>query len=165
MADAIRFIPARAGNSHKASSASTRTAVHPRTSGEQQSPLTSAIARSGSSPHERGTEGLAVATINRRRFIPARAGNRQIQALCCPAPSVHPRTSGEQRRTGLSCAPGTGSSPHERGTVGKRVDAAIRGRFIPARAGNRAAPRTPRPAPAVHPRTSGEQQTRQEFRP
>ncbi len=71
-----RFIPARAGNRQRRERRQVVCAVHPRTSGEQATPGRGRKAGDGSSPHERGTEQVVESHGAYRRFIPARAGNR-----------------------------------------------------------------------------------------
>ena len=113
-----RFIPARAGNSHK----SPRSTLHPRACGEP------VIARTeiGSSPRVRGTPDQSCSIVVAEfRFIPARAGNSGSLRLIerWGHQPVHPRACGEllvQLRS--YCWFSTAS--------------AIIRRFIPARAGN-----------------------------
>ena len=151
-----RFIPAHAGNTRGRQGRCSRSAVHPRTCGEHTdgsrivtredgssphmrgtlNPGVSQSNNNGSSPHMRGTRDRQQPGLQRRRFIPAHAGNTKH------------RQDWRRRHSG--------SSPHMRGTPqGSEHDASGR-RFIPAHAGNTRAwqPRT-RPL-AVHPRTCGE---------
>jgi len=113
----------------------------------------------------------------KRRFIPARAGNRTLFIVPPTARSVHPRTCGEQicalarlpyprgssphvRGTGLTkkgCSEGYGSSPHVRGTASAIQCPQNRTRFIPARAGNSVGNHAISCIISVHPRTCGEQ--------
>ncbi len=72
----------------------------------------------------------------KQRFIPARAGNRAPYDDHLRIGQVHPRTSGEQFESNNEFRKGTGSSPHERGTVIFSPRATSPARFIPARAGN-----------------------------
>jgi len=136
-ADRLRFIPARAGNRLTMTTNSLTGAVHPRTCGEQVPGVTITQVETGSSPHVRGTGVLSHHPSSVRRFIPARAGNRNTPRNTPATSSVHPRTCGEQDHHLESVRVASGSSPHVRGT-----DTLIHGitaslRFIPARAGNR----------------------------
>ncbi len=92
----------------------------------------------------------------RERFIPAHAGNTACIApgLFCKA--VHPRPRGEHSgcKSGLTRI--VGSSPPTRGTHPVCPAGSEEGRFIPAHAGNTAAPRRASRRPAVHPRPRGE---------
>ncbi len=96
---ALRFIPARAGNSAGTATGALPTAVHPRACGEQDDLPRGLDLVAGSSPRVRGTEvtphqhGAAV------RFIPARAGNSCDNRFCRGVGSVHPRACGEQGPT------------------------------------------------------------------
>ena len=49
----------------------------------------------GSSPPARGTRGAADRGLERRRFIPARAGNTWMASAMSIVSSVHPRPRGE----------------------------------------------------------------------
>ena len=70
-----RFIPARAGNTPPTEPEADRNPVHPRAGGEHRHPEHYSQIRVGSSPRGRGTRARDVAIEERRRFIPARAGN------------------------------------------------------------------------------------------
>ena len=70
--------------------------VHPRACGEQSSHSTIASHSSGSSPRVRGTAAPSTGLEDNARFIPARAGNRQMVALAPMVAPVHPRACGEQ---------------------------------------------------------------------
>jgi len=152
-----RFIPARAGNRGNSAGRSWPVPVHPRTCGEQIRRPVGRYGQGGSSPHVRGTglhvQGGGVPV----RFIPARAGNRDLaSAIPTPYP-VHPRTCGEQKERPLLFHTRGGSSPHVRGTDRWGMTCAHRTRFIPARAGNSGARYADLGFLAVHPRTCGEQ--------
>ena len=131
-----RFIPARAGNRGNSAGRSWPVPVHPRTCGEQIRRPVGRYGQGGSSPHVRGTglhvQGGGVPV----RFIPARAGNRDLaSAIPTPYP-VHPRTCGEQKERPLLFHTRGGSSPHVRGTARVSTLQSRIIRFIPARAGN-----------------------------
>ena len=111
--------------------------VHPRGRGEQVAGVQPRLVSTGSSPRARGTGPPTTAQTDRS--------------------AVHPRGRGEQgcgdECQSLAC----GSSPRARGTAFLNEVEKMKGRFIPAGAGNsqtamRRAPRTP-----VHPRGRGEQ--------
>ena len=70
-----RFIPARAGNRGVHLQPWPRSAVHPRSCGEQGNVICPRAVRSGSSPLVRGTAALGRVSVQHVRFIPARAGN------------------------------------------------------------------------------------------
>ena len=111
-----RFIPACAGNSE--------------TGTEYVLPV------SGSSPRVRGTRDQKRVAALQRRFIPACAGNSSGNALITDETSVHPRVCGELRHRTAGERQPFGSSPRVRGTRSLRGADRLRGRFIPACAGN-----------------------------
>ena len=70
-----RFIPAGAGNTWTAHRRCSQPAVHPRGCGEHCTSCTAPVALAGSSPRVRGTLDEIVVAGEKRRFIPAGAGN------------------------------------------------------------------------------------------
>ena len=131
-----RFIPARAGNTHRRRRSSIRSPVHPRAGGEHSWSNLSWLACGGSSPRGRGTLRDAGRGDADRRFIPARAGNTRRPQMRRHCPTVHPRAGG--------------------GTPPVNAETPLSVRFIPARAGNTDSYPPPAPAPPVHPRAGGE---------
>ena len=131
-----RFIPAHAGNSSTHFANRSNSTVHPRACGELFASRPILSPTYGSSPRMRGTREQALDNLNRRRFIPAHAGNS-------PAATINYLTK-------------YGSSPRMRGTLLHLDVQDVRGRFIPAHAGNsNPFPSTPYRYP-VHPRACGE---------
>ncbi len=161
---ATRFIPARAGNTWKANGKGKTAAVHPRASGEHAARATASSFHSGSSPRERGTPLLSRDIARLVRFIPARAGNTARRARRCVPAAVHPRARGEHVSATAAMILDGGSSPRERGTRGHALLGALLGRFIPARAGNTVLNASGWPSGSVHPRASGEHQSRLSIR-
>ncbi len=151
-----RFIPAWAGNTKSPSKAGRLHAVHPRVGGEHGGHECTALERHGSSPRGRGTPQLGREVWRRIRFIPAWAGNTPKAKNPTLTAAVHPRVGGEHlvrehcRRNDL------GSSPRGRGTLSNPGDVVLIIRFIPAWAGNTAAPSTATSSGSVHPRVGGE---------
>ncbi len=133
---AVRFSPAGAGNTGRASSFLAPVSVHPRMRGEHNRILNLYGLPHGSSPHARGTQQVVDRLEQQMRFIPACAGN----------------TLGMIR--GVSKI--RGSSPHARGTPGHRRHGVGRARFIPACAGNTCTRRNTTSTWTVHPRMRGE---------
>ena len=112
----LRFIPARAGNTPRDRSLSSRASVHPRAGGEH---LDSPIVNStivGSSPRGRGTHGLGSRLLAYCRFIPALAGNTNATRRGRRPSSVHPRAGGEHGALIAYLFAPDGSSPRGRGT-------------------------------------------------
>ena len=74
----LRFIPARAGNTRRRGRIAGSAAVHPRSRGEHLRRECLGAGGAGSSPLARGTPDGMEAGGFRHRFIPARAGNTEI---------------------------------------------------------------------------------------
>ena len=154
---AVRFIPAQAGNSGPGRSSRVASSVHPRASGEQDATAGLDTPAGGSSPRKRGTVDYLSHPDGYRRFIPAQAGNRARPCRRSGHETVHPRASGEQTAGQGSRSHRRGSSPRKRGTDALALEQVRRERFIPAQAGNSARMAIPFSQPSVHPRASGEQ--------
>ena len=110
----------------------------------------------GSSPPTRGTRHCRDRPADRRRFIPAYAGNTEKQRLHRLGNAVHPRVRGEHIFLVVNINHCVGSSPRTRGTPDINGHCLPRYRFIPAYAGNTSTVVQPRPAAPVHPRVRGE---------
>ena len=132
------------------------SAVHPRTRGEHQAMVAPVERADGSSPHTRGTPRSDIPGRWASRFIPAHAGNTLASFNWTTASAVHPRTRGEHPPASQPASGGGGSSPHTRGTRHRDVEQLQIARFIPAHAGNTAAPPWWYRSEPVHPRTRGE---------
>ena len=90
------------------------------------------------------------------RFIPAGAGNTQPMLPVSGVVAVHPRGRGEHLLSVVGTGPSSGSSPRARGTREDGPGGAQPQRFIPAGAGNTAAPPGAGRRRPVHPRGRGE---------
>ena len=133
----VRFIPACAGNRRSRMRCGGGRSVHPRVCGEQ-----AVVARP---PRDR------------HRFIPACAGNSRSEFRPPGRCPVHPRVCGEQLLFQIAVPVLAGSSPRVRGTVICDENPPMRGRFIPACAGNRFFIPVLFGPVSVHPRVCGEQ--------
>ncbi|SAI49272.1 Domain of uncharacterised function (DUF2825) [Bordetella ansorpii] len=153
---AMRFIPAYAGNTVVIRISLCAPPVHPRIRGEHASSACSRVACVGSSPHTRGTPWPFSWQSWGSRFIPAYAGNTDASASTYWRTSVHPRIRGEHEYPSERTVRTVGSSPHTRGTRAGGCRPAAVDRFIPAYAGNTRTWRLPRRSPPVHPRIRGE---------
>ena len=132
----LRFIPAGAGNGSSATKSVSASPVHPRRRGERDLVDSDVTVASGSSPQARGTVRNGLRDLDRRRFIPAGAGNGSGFPWRTGRWPVHPRRRGERlwwSRIKMLLA---GSSPQARGTVGATLLGGSFLRFIPAGAGN-----------------------------
>ena len=155
-ADALRIIPARAGNAPRRSPPPFVRADHPRACGERDCRVLNPHAVHGSSPRVRGTLIEPPAALEYDRIIPARAGNASPPlGLLSWAPD-HPRACGERGRSHVSHRLTTGSSPRVRGTPDRRRTRPLPFRIIPARAGNARRESVGGCGPADHPRACGE---------
>ena len=112
----VRFILALAGNTESLDSFSVRFTVHPRARGEHGRRSISVVIAAGSSPRSRGTRASSVRDGDKRRFIPALAGNTSKSCGSARAASVHPRARGEHAAAWEEMHPSLGSSPRSRGT-------------------------------------------------
>ena len=93
--EAVRFIPAPAGNTPTCAPSALNRPVHPRACGEHRDALRSMREGFGSSPRLRGTRLAAALGKHMIRFIPAPAGNTPATPARRIAPPVHPRACGE----------------------------------------------------------------------
>ena len=154
--EAVRFIPACAGNTTNGTGGTSATTVHPRVCGEHGGGRRGPQRGPGSSPRVRGTRRRRPVPAVETRFIPACAGNTADERVRNPPQPVHPRVCGEHpaRTTGhRHCS---GSSPRVRGTPEWRQLPHPCPRFIPACAGNTLLPVLCADPRAVHPRVCGE---------
>ena len=110
----------------------------------------------GSSPLARGTHDGTATLLSWTRFIPAGAGNTGQQPGNRRGRAVHPRWRGEHNSHTLPVAKLCGSSPLARGTRLQKRLPVLSHRFIPAGAGNTAAPSSAWISVTVHPRWRGE---------
>ena len=152
----VRFIPARAGNTSRVAAPACGPSVHPRSRGEHCPSSPIRIRLPGSSPLARGTRHHGHPPAERRRFIPARAGNTHLARDGITVGSVHPRSRGEHAPAQDLWGAFSGSSPLARGTRGILPVRPGPRRFIPARAGNTNTTASSRAWRPVHPRSRGE---------
>ncbi len=90
-----RFIPAGAGNSQYHYIKECRIPVYPRWRGELGTCLIICVATVGLSPLARGTLPLVSCRPRKNRFIPAGAGNSDVQVCMHTQQTVYPRWRGE----------------------------------------------------------------------
>ena len=152
---AVRFIPARAGNTPPYPTPGMVRSVHPRACGEHTLNLVRLAEHVGSSPRMRGTPRQKRGRCRLRRFIPAHAGNTQGPSNTGPRPAVHPRAMRGKRRARHRHRRDRRSIPAWRGTRTATGGDLSHGRFIPACAGNPTACCVRAGRQSVHPRTAG----------
>ena len=154
-AQVVGLIPARAGRTHRRSSAPETTTAHPRSRGADAPSRRSARTRRGSSPLARG--GRVRSRLHRcwARLIPARAGRTRSWRRPRSMATAHPRSRGADSVISSAHLSHLGSSPLARGGLPLPVRHLVGPRLIPARAGRtRRGSRIPLSAPA-HPRSRG----------
>ena len=151
-----RFIPARAGNTHTRKTLSTGRPVYPRRRGEHCPGRVTGDSDPGLSPLARGTLCCRQTRRPPARFIPAGAGNTRRTKQLLLVYSVYPRWRGEHLAAGFIIKCLIGLSPLARGTLKKTPGINLRGRFIPAGAGNTVIRRKRRAWFTVYPRWRGE---------
>ena len=156
----MRFSPARAGNRQAGRLCPLPAAVQPRACGEQSRRVPTFVGGHGSAPRVRGTAPVARRSCRRRRFSPARAGNRSRGKTRAITRPVQPRACGEQRGGEFRDYWKCGSAPRVRGTGSTGQCQTRRQRFSPARAGNSRAHPHLGTRRAVQPRACGEQPTK-----
>jgi len=132
----VRFIPAYAGNTSSPAQVAPLRSVYPRLRGEHKTEMQKIRFVFGLSPLTRGTPLIAAEISQARRFIPAYAGNTGRFLFCEYPHAVYPRSRGEHIPIASDVFNASGLSPLARGTPNVRRGHGVRGRFIPARAGN-----------------------------
>ena len=135
----VRIVPARAGFTHRAADAHSRTTDHPRSRGVYKSYTIDPNGTVGSSPLARGLPDPPLEIIRR---------------------GDHPRSRGVYERCPAGVVADPGSSPLARGLLKREAGVPDVEGIIPARAGftRGGAPRPGRPAD--HPRSRGVYATR-----
>ena len=151
-----RLIPARAGKTRSAWRGDRWRRAHPRAGGENRSPLSCHVARSGSSPRGRGKHVLRSQRRRAPRLIPARAGKTVHPIRRCGRNRAHPRAGGENFASASTVLKKPGSSPRGRGKRRRLVVAGDHVGLIPARAGKTSSAPSWQASRPAHPRAGGE---------
>ena len=131
-----REIPAWAGNTPPQRSEVPSWPGDPRVGGEHSFSGFTSTAEGGRSPRGRGTLDLLVGDLLAHREIPAWAGNTTGPEPSARYRSGDPRVGGEHRPHRKVGFDKGGRSPRGRGTHLVAQDQGVRGREIPAWAGN-----------------------------
>ena len=151
-----RFIPAGAGNTYRSNGRNTEFSVYPRWRGEHSTTENLYESNSGLSPLARGTLDQAVLFFQRRRFIPAGAGNTPKEIASQLNLPVYPRWRGEHKIHIDKHRVCIGLSPLARGTLYYNRWTRYGARFIPAGAGNTNMGSAVNEIKTVYPRWRGE---------
>ena len=131
-------------------------AVYPRWRGEHFNITKRDHAADGLSPLARGTPASFPKSVTRCRFIPAGAGNTDLNIVRLADTMVYPRWRGEHINVDSRRAYRSGLSPLARGTRPRQGYAVQEIRFIPAGAGNTCSPAYQTGNAPVYPRWRGE---------
>ena len=129
---------------------------HPRSRGEYWGVGSGSSCRVGSSPLSRGIPECLIWGTLLGRIIPALAGNTGHALLSVTAVGDHPRSRGEYWETRCLRRRRGGSSPLSRGIQTCDMVRSMRGRIIPALAGNTTSLVSAARSCADHPRSRGE---------
>ena len=131
-----RIIPALAGNTQLVAAERLRWWDHPRSRGEYDRLGGGELRVAGSSPLSRGIRSRRGGASSHQGIIPALAGNTLAKEQIRAGPRDHPRSRGEYRLSVSVSAVSDGSSPLSRGILRWCSECGLRGRIIPALAGN-----------------------------
>ena len=150
------IIPACAGNTAGICPVPKAMRDHPRMRGEHVKVVYCPHRQMGSSPHARGTPEIMAGSSRTNGIIPACAGNTFVTEHSRRPAGDHPRMRGEHASMQLFVHEIPGSSPHARGTQGRRECEDAAGGIIPACAGNTVVPFFIFLLRVDHPRMRGE---------
>ena len=153
--DAVRIIPAHAGQTCAARSTTPNNADHPRACGANIRPSESCLQRNGSSPRMRGKRPFYRKKGFKNRIIPAHAGQTWGYCNCSRCRKDHPRACGANEIVGRFGRFGRGSSPRMRGKRGIHRGLHVALRIIPAHAGQTSCQAKRSRDCSDHPRTCG----------
>ena len=150
-----RIIPAHAGFTSPPPPGPCSRRDHPRTRGVYAWLVQSQLVAVGSSPHTRGLQDGAGATVLGGRIIPAHAGFTRTRQGSDRGGKDHPRTRGVYSNREPADYGWGGSSPHTRGLLRGRGGGLQYRRIIPAHAGFTRKRKLVDREGADHPRTRG----------
>ena len=150
------LIPAHAGKTVSWVETSAVASAHPRSRGENLEPFDDDTHGGGSSPLTRGKPPFPPLLRDGIRLIPAHAGKTNFTSTPRPASPAHPRSRGENIRSGRSDLPTSGSSPLTRGKLGDFHPGRSQRRLIPAHAGKTDVGAALAAGFEAHPRSRGE---------
>ena len=152
----VGIIPACAGSTTGATSATASMRDHPRMRGEHARSASAASRLAGSSPHARGAREVADERHLREGIIHACAGSTHVEVQAADSEGDHPRMRGEHASTAPYSSYIPGSSPHARGAHAGGVVTLGGVGIIPACAGSTSSPGSRSSAIWDHPRMRGE---------
>ena len=157
----LRLIPAHAGKTRIISHLPSWPEAHPRSRGENRQHASRTVVFWGSSPLTRGKLHNARTALRGHGLIPAHAGKTWAAERPALKTTAHPRSRGENP---LRCGPHAryrGSSPLTRGKPAVRSFIESTPGLIPAHAGKTLSKLARSSPPTAHPRSRGENATRE----
>ena len=135
-AGSFGIIPAHAGNTAKNDPPERDQEDHPRSCGEYVAEMFGYSSEEGSSPLMRGIHEKTTKKVNKKRIIPAHAGNTIQELSTFFRLRDHPRSCGEYSLAVSLSSRSLGSSPLMRGIRDMAHIFTSKARIIPAHAGN-----------------------------
>ncbi|AOG03304.1 hypothetical protein BSY19_4798 (plasmid) [Bosea sp. RAC05] len=157
--DDVRSIPARAGETSGARRRLPVAKVHPRACGGDDLLGRSRRRGCGPSPRVRGRLKTSIRASSSSGSIPARAGETGLSRSTAGPVRVHPRACGGDTHASRRRLVRPGPSPRVRGRLSIELVLPLRGRSIPARAGETSENRVGSFEIEVHPRACGGDRT------
>ncbi len=148
-------IPACAGETPKAGGTGGKEEVYPRVCGGNQNCHTLSTLSSGLSPRVRGKHHVCACRRDKRRSIPACAGETYPQGCSSYSAQVYPRVCGGNSHAALWTITSVGLSPRVRGKPTLASSISTSARSIPACAGETYAAAFVSAAALVYPRVCG----------
>ena len=157
----VGLIPAHAGKTDETMRSISCLRAHPRSRGENLTPAGRLVIDGGSSPLTRGKQASPRSSRKKIGLIPAHAGKTSSSGRWPHKERAHPRSRGENKAVSTLARKHVGSSPLTRGKrrVPRRL--ILREGLIPAHAGKTWGARRRYPPRWAHPRSRGENGSRQ----
>ena len=147
--------PRMRGKPHGGTAWAPARTDHPRACGANRACCPPSTGRAGSSPRMRGKRTNAIKAPERRRIIPAHAGQTAWLRCSCVKSADHPRACGANAMQKNGAYTGNGSSPRMRGKRSRQLVRLSLDRIIPAHAGQTSSVSSSVAASADHPRACG----------
>ena len=151
----MRIIPAHAGQTTRVRYGRQAASDHPRACGANPCLVNVVSDCAGSSPRMRGKLATRICRTANQRIIPAHAGQTMAEPGFLATITDHPRACGANPTPIRPIIAGVGSSPRMRGKPRRRGRHALRGRIIPAHAGQTSSTYTESSWITDHPRACG----------
>ena len=151
-----RLIPAHAGKTRWKQRILQVWEAHPRSRGENTSPMSDLQTRDGSSPLTRGKLEVGLLGGGSLGLIPAHAGKTRLPWALAGPPQAHPRSRGENPPRLSPARQVPGSSPLTRGKHITKKEGKPSLGLIPAHAGKTFARSIRSTSVRAHPRSRGE---------